>query len=381
MEKNAVTPSEIVELASHRIWPAISLYLPTARAGPEVMQGHIRLKNALVTAEQRLVSHGMRGTLARDLLAPAAELVANTDFWNNRLDGVAVFIAEGEFRAYHLPFPVPEALSVSDVFYLRPLIPALHQVPLFYALVLDKKHVRLIRCRVSKATEVKVPNLPESYEAFHALDYSEKQLQSHSVGHGGMITHGAGDKGAEEKGRLQRFCVAIDHAVCEHLNPEHPPIVLFATQEEIDTYVRVSDYPNLLEPSVVGSPKMLELPEEVRAAASGLLSQKADEKKTRVLSEYRRMAGTGFTSQQVEDIVLAAAGGRVDSLVIDPGSKAWGSADTSLARVEVHQAPVEDDVDLINMAMLETLNTSGKVYEATHMETGSESPMVAVYRY
>ncbi|MBA2486650.1 MAG: hypothetical protein H0V35_11235 [Nitrospira sp.] len=47
--------------------PAVFIFLPTHRAGPEIQQDPIRLRNLLKQAESRLITEGSRSVNAREL--------------------------------------------------------------------------------------------------------------------------------------------------------------------------------------------------------------------------------------------------------------------------------------------------------------------------
>ena len=73
----------------------VSIYLPTHRAGSDIQQDPIRLKNLLRRAEESLGAGGMRGAAARELLQPARELIDDRAFWHYQGDGLALFVAPG----------------------------------------------------------------------------------------------------------------------------------------------------------------------------------------------------------------------------------------------------------------------------------------------
>jgi hypothetical protein len=60
--------------------PAVSIYLPTHRAGREIRQDAIRLRNLLSTAAGRLGPR-LRGPEIADLIEPARRLVDDESFW------------------------------------------------------------------------------------------------------------------------------------------------------------------------------------------------------------------------------------------------------------------------------------------------------------
>src|SRR5680860_777342 len=67
-----VTADMFDSLINVQAAPAVSIYLPTHRVGPEIQQDPIRLRNLLQDARGRLAAEGMRGPEADALLRPVA---------------------------------------------------------------------------------------------------------------------------------------------------------------------------------------------------------------------------------------------------------------------------------------------------------------------
>ncbi|TAH59772.1 MAG: hypothetical protein EWM52_10365, partial [Methanosarcina mazei] len=100
----------------------VSIYMPTWRYGSEAGQSRIQLKNILKEAEERLVSMGYGGREAAELLKPCTLLLDDALFWQKQDKTLALFISESSFKHFRLPITSEETLSVSNKYYLRPLI-------------------------------------------------------------------------------------------------------------------------------------------------------------------------------------------------------------------------------------------------------------------
>lgn len=384
MEYTGITRQEIVELGQTSSDPAVSIYVPTARTGPEVMQSRIKLKNLITQAENHLVDRGLRRTLAIDLLKSAAGLDQDEDFWNKRLDSVALFIGPSLFKAYHLPFTSPEFIEVSNRFNVRPLADVLTKCLCYYVLALDKNNVRLVHFDYGQPQEVHVPNMPLSIDEFIKLEYAAKDLQFHSAGRagqvGGVISHVAGDQGVDPKDRLHRFCLAIGHAVEKRLANSKEPLALVGTEENQAFYRAVSRYPHLLEKGAVQTPKMLN-GNGLREAVAPIIREFEDKPRVAAAAHFSEMAGTGLTSEQLEDILPAAQDGKVDVLFIRSQATAWGVYTPETHELRIHEKPGVGDVELINQAALATLHNSGVVYPAGAAQPAFTGPVAAIYRY
>src|SRR5687767_13326765 len=96
----AVNEQVIQQLLEPQYGLCISIFMPTAIAGPDTAQGPVRLKNLLGAAEQRLADWGTRRSEAATLLDPAAELIDNSEFWRHQGAGLAMWLSgEGQWRS------------------------------------------------------------------------------------------------------------------------------------------------------------------------------------------------------------------------------------------------------------------------------------------
>jgi hypothetical protein len=381
MVYDGITRQQILDLIPEACDPAISVYVPTARAGADVMQGRIKLKNLLVQAENLLVDRGMRRTLAIDLLKPVADLDNDPNFWNDRLDAVAFFLRPGWFEAFHLPFSTPEFLHVGDRFYVRPALQTLNQCRLWYVLALDKNHVHLVRCGLRRASEVHVEGMPESMDSFVSVEHGEKRLQFHTAGAAGragsIISHGTGDKGVDHKERLNRLALAVARSVEAHLMGSTEPVALAGTEEFQDSFRAVTKLHNLLDRGITRSPKLLE-PLDLKAESEAIIRDHADAPRLAALAHYAEMAGTGLTSHQLDEILPAAVQGKIDMLFTRSDAAAWGPFNGG---VTVRDEPLVGDQELLNEASLITLQNSGSVYPFQKSELAISEPIAAIFRY
>ena len=364
----------------------VSIYLPTARKGVDVLKGPIALRNILAAAEQQLIESGMRPTLARDYLAKAQLLSYDADFWAKRSDSIAIFIGPETFEAVHMSFGVPEVFGIGNRFNILPLIPLLAKCDSFYALALDKNEVRLIHCTPETATEVEVPMMPKSMEEFIAFDHPEKHAQAHMGGApgrtGSFIQHGAGDRGVDPKERLNRFCIEIDHAVTKFLNSGNKPLVLAGTEEVQSAYRSVDKYKKLVPVGITQSLKTLKL-EDIRNRSQEIADAYLDAPRQEAVGRFKALGGTGLASLQPEEILASAQDGRVDILFTSqPSETPWSLAGGHAADHDIESLEKANrNNELANLAALATLSSHGKVFRVFPDEIRVEGPVAAIYRY
>ena len=116
--------TDLEELVTMEVQPAISIYLPTHVAGREGRQDPIRLKNLLSAAAERLGA-SRRLPKINALLPLAQRLVEDGAFWRSQhheQQGLAIFRAPGFDRVHQLPIAVPEEMMLGSHFHIKPLL-------------------------------------------------------------------------------------------------------------------------------------------------------------------------------------------------------------------------------------------------------------------
>lgn len=352
--------------------PCVSITIPTYRTGADRLEAPIRLKNRLAEAEKLLSAEGMRPTEARDLLEKAYGLVEDTSFWLHQGDGLALYVAPHFMRYFWLPMEVPELTTVGDTFQVRALIPMLEVHP-YYVLKIDPQGPQLYRVQGRNIVDIHVPDMPESLDAVVGIDYSEKQRQMHSAGPvgqaGSTISHGSGDRAADDKNRLLRFCERVDRAICQTLSDVVSPIVLVGDEPTTSIYRNCSHYPNIHAQTVREDLKTAtreSLLEKTRAVMEPIASRREDAERKR----FAKMAGTGLTSDDLGTLVRESEHGRIDVLFVNRELHKWDP-----------NAPKGHKQDLINRLEVETLRNSGKVYELEPEEMPAPTAAAGIYRY
>ena len=167
-------------LVDARTFPAISVYMPTHRVGPEIQQDPIRLKNLVGRARKVLVEEsGMRGPEADRLLEPIAHLVADSDFWQHQDEGLALFLSAGRLRSFRLPVSFEEHLAVGDGFRVKQLLEVVNSGERVYVLALSRQRVRLLLATRFEVGEIDLGELPTTMSEALQHEDLERQLQFH----------------------------------------------------------------------------------------------------------------------------------------------------------------------------------------------------------
>ncbi|TVP59943.1 MAG: hypothetical protein EA343_18715 [Nodularia sp. (in: Bacteria)] len=369
--------------------PCVSLYMPMQKAGPEIRQNPIRLKNLIREAEERLYAMGMRHTEAIDFLQPAKEL-DTTDFWQNQSNGLAIFISPQMFRCYRLPMEFQELVVVSHRFHLKPLLHLINSDGKFYLLTLSQKDIKFFEGTAYSLNEVEVANMPRSMDEALMEDDIQKGVQhriatprggtSNSFQQPGDV-HGQGspDRDKHQEGILQFFHI-VDRAVHEKIRGQNVPLVLMGVEYLFPIYQEANTYPHFVESGISGNPEVMK-PEALHKQAWPIVEPLFHENQQSAMALYQQQAGTGKTSSDIQEIVSATYCQRVDSMFVPIDMQIWGKFNPDTMTVDLHTEPEPDDEDMLDFAAIQTFINGGKVYTIDSEQMPNGTPVAAIFRY
>jgi hypothetical protein len=378
---------ELRELSQPSDGPGLSIYMPTHRAGSEVQQNPIRLSNLLREAENQLISLGMRTPDARDFLEPIFRLQRDGFFWRQEAsDGLALFLSPQLFRSYRLPFRFAEVVKVSQRFHLKPFLGLLSGDGRFYVLALSQKMVRLIRCTRFACEEVELEGVPKSMDEALKDEYAQRQLQFHTGtqasagGRRAAMFHGQGVGIDDNKTNILRYFMQINDGLRGILKDESASLILAGVDYLLPIYKDANTYPHLFEQGITGSPEDLST-EELHSKAWAYMQSYFQQEQEDALGKYRRLAGTGLTSDDINSIVPAAYFGRVETLFVSPELQLWGAVDPHSREPRLHEQELPGDNDLLDVAAIQTFLNRGAVFTVDVEGIPGNQPLAAVFRY
>lgn len=369
--------------------PCVSIFLPTHRAGPEIRQDPIRLKNLLREANERLEELGRSPEAAEQFLSDALGLLDHQDFWRHQLDGLAVLVGPGVFETYRIPAELEELVIVGPRFHLLPLLPHLESDRRFHVLALSQNRVRLYEGDDEELRELDPEDIPEELRDVVGYDFEQRSLQFHTAtgvpSRGGTqrssMFHGHGDAKDADLAELQRFVRRVDDGVLRLVGSPPPPMIVAAVERVAVAYRNVSDHPNLVDETVEGNPEAVALP-DLHQRSLEALDDEAPDVAAEAIARYRALGPSSErTAASVEEIVPASEAGRVEILLHTPEARCWGRFDEETRQVETRDEPRDDDEDLVDRAEVLCLLQGGRVLRVPAAEIPSDGPLAAVYRY
>lgn len=388
-----LTKNDLKVLVEKQNGFCVSIFMPTHRTWPETQQEPIRLKNLLRTAEEYLVRSGLRTPEARKLLEPPQIFFTDTSFWRYQSDGLAIFLSPHIFRYYRLPLKFEELVVVTQRFNIKPILPLLSSEGRFFILALSQNNIRLFQGTQYSISEVNLEGdgIPTSIS--EALKYTdiEKQLQFHTrttpfTGESPMVSERAGmffgqreDIDKARKNILEYFN-KIDKGLHELFRNEKAPLVLAGVDYLLPIYRETNSYPYLIEQGITGSPREVS-EKDLQKQAWDIVQPYFQKAQEDAAAKYRQFSNTEHASHNMEEILIAAKQGRVESLFTAVGIQQWGRFDPDTNGVLFHQKEETGDEDLLDLAAVLTLLKGGAVYAVEPEKVPDASLLAAVFRF
>ena len=381
---------ELKNLVQNSQYPCVSLYLPMEKIGGDTRQNPIRFKNLIREAESRLDELGLRHAEVVNLLQPVMEL-DKTDFWENQVQGLVIFISPNLFRYYCLPISFPQLVVVGNNFHIKPLINLINNDGKFYILALSQKNVKFYSGTRYKLNEVEVENMPHNLAEILLEDEFQKGVQ-HRIGiargatsaaqHPGSV-HGQGspDREKHEEDILQ-FCYAVDGALREKLRGEKAPLILAGVEYLLPIYHQANTYPYLQETGISGNAETLKT-EELNHAAWEIIAPLFQQEYQNLMAVYLQLAGeeSSKIANDIKAIIPDAYYQRIDTLFVPIKQHIWGKFDLENSTVELHPEAEPDDEDMLDFAVIHTILNGGKVYTLEPEAMPSGVKVAAICRY
>jgi len=384
----SVMRKQLDELTRHAAENSVSLWMPTHRAGSDIRQDPIRLKNLLGRAAEQLAELGVRPADARERLSPLREKTEDEGFWRQQAEGLGMLLGEGEPKMVRLPAPAPEIVTVCEHFHVKPLLAAMRKDKRFYILQLSEQTIRMLRAGRYDSEPVPLAGAPENFAEFMRFDDPERHVEFHSgtaehqpAADRPAAFHGQGADAAEtEKKKLADFCRRIDHAVSKALQDETAPLLLAATEPLQGIYRRVSACAQLDTRVIAGNPDIASDEDMHRQGVELLAEDLARPVRTAVQKYYQAKSAEAATSD-LEEILRAAGVSAVDTLLVASDRQVWGRFNAETGAMAPHESQAPGDEDLLNLAAIRACGSGANVLAVPGEDVPDGAPAAAVLRF
>ena len=381
-----LSKEEFAELANYQSEPYVSIFIPTHRSGVAVneKQDIIVLKNQLQEAQKQLQQKGMTKDEAAQLLQPGFDLLNHETFWNNQLEGLAMFIAQDFVKTLTLPLTVKEELFINSSFYVSPLMPILTSNEQFYMLVFSKHVSHYYLGDAFGMQEMEVEGLPQGVDdVIHFEEKSKRQLFRGGGTAPGMPAnfHGHGSGQADETEYIIQYLKELDQTLwTEVLANEHKPLILVAVDNLVALYRQNSHYKHIYEEAIIGNYERedkLTLWEKAREKLAPYFKPVHND----ALQNYYNQIATPLTSSIPETVIPASYYSRISDLFVQKDVHIWGTFNETDNVLTIHNEKQDDDECLINKAVVKTVLNGGAVHILDAEKMPKESVIAAFMRF
>ncbi len=331
--------------------PCISIVLVER----EARDARIAFKQALSHVCTKLLASASKHEVA-SLLAPL-EAAAESTIDSSKEPATFILLRSPDIcESFRTRYPVGQPIAaVGDCFRLRPLLALASKHLEFCILALRLNDTRIFKCTDQVCEAVRFPKKAATEAAGFIPGASQSSIRAEPV-------H---DRDHSEN-HLGHFYREVDRDVNALLKDRHPPLVVVGVEHEVALFHRLTTYPACVEPGIRGLPGHLGDNEMYRQALQ-LIRSVTTGPVHRALERFDKEVGTGHASANVQEIVNAAATGRVEHLFL-------------LENGTVPSAEGGED-DLLDTAAVETLRHGGDVHTLLETNMPSGGLVCAIFRY
>lgn len=381
-----INEQEFKKLSGHNAEPCISIFIPTQRAGKEVLEEKNKkhLNSQWTEIKKKLKEEGTDEKTIEKIGKPINDLIENRDFWRHQSDGLAVFASEDFFESYTLPIKFEAYHYISNEFYVKPLVPAMTGDGRFNVLAIQLGDVKFYEASKYSITPVEIDDLtPNRLQDRVGYDYKERALQFRTQDEGGEKTqfHGHGGSERDEKEEAKQFFRAVDQGLKDYLNKEKLPLLVFCQDYLFPIYKDANTYNHLFDKVIAGNPNDTDLM-GIHARAMDIFEPYLNETRDKKIEKYKELSSTENTTSALSDIIPAVYQGKVDTLFIENRAEVWGNYHEDEMKVDFSDEPTDGDISLLNLAARKTIEMGGKVYLVEHeFMPQKKSKMNALLRF
>lgn len=360
-----MTIDEIISLHEQKDYPSVSILIPTHRTFPENQQDHIRVKNKVNEAIERLKSDNI-GKNANGIVDNIKNLESEINYKHTK-SGLAIFANNHTSQKYYLPFEVAERVIIDHTFATRDLLFSYNRSPQYYVLALSEKPTRFFSGQGNSISEIKTDGFPAFYN--DGIDMP--------------LPGGRGiNKSAYRDETMKQFFRGVDKFIAPFLKDSKAPLVLLGIERNISFYNDVTSHKENIIGERNGSyDKATE--SEIADIIKDITKQGFDNLRGKIISSIDAYEGAKKLGQGIDECWRLNKEGRIETLIVeeDYHTSAKISEDgLGLEIVETHDSPeiLEDAVDeLIENVLLK----KGNVIFADKGKLEKYGKIAALLRY
>jgi hypothetical protein len=192
--------------------------------------------------------------------------------------------------------------------------------------------------------------------------------------------HGQGGREDVAKDDLLEFFHIVDRALRKFLADEQAPLVFAGVEYLFPIFKKACSYKCLAVDSIEGNTDTWD-DQQLHNAAWAIVGPVFEKQRVDAVARSHRVAGTDYGLLQLDRVLQACRLGQVATLLIDPQQSCWGTFDPEVGIAHIDGEPRPGNEDLLNLAVVQTVQKSGKVFPAAANELPDGSAVAAVLRY
>ena len=331
----------------------LTLMMPTERAGREVRENPIRLRNLLDVAFEQLQDAGsLAADEAEEWLLPLRELHNDAEFWQEQADSLLILLDAERLDIFRLDADLPEKTYVDANWDLVPLIDELSHDGQFHLLTFSPNKVRLFRTDGTRIAQLDPGDMPVNEDDLYEDRDHQTQLQFAGQGTDKVSYHGHGGDSHADDVQLERFARAVVDGLEERIPaPARQPLLLATVADNAPLLRSILNWDPVVEATIEGNPDHLDAGQLVEAGHEAITSwnARASEDLLGRVDDARSSRRAVFDSTE---IAAFAEQGRLASVLVNRDS-------VDLA------APASDaNYNQLNAIVVNTLANGGEAHFA-----------------
>ncbi len=363
--------------------PCISLYQPTHRYSPGNKQDPIVFKNLIREIENSVKQKYQKNDLI-SIMKPFYQIEEEKSFWNNTLDGLAIFANPNKCIVHKLYRPVKELAVVADSFHIKPLIRIFQSVDKYHLLGLSSNDFALYEGNRDGFEEIEIaPETPKTIKEVLGKQHTDSFLTHGSYGDAGgpAMYHGHGGKKDEFEKDIEKFFRYVDRFVLENYSkPSKLPLILVSLKEHHSIFKKISHNSYLMEEGIKGSYDSFDM-EQLTEKAWEIIEPIYLEKTQNLVNSFENAKANSSGSDDLAQITSATFENRVETLLIEAGKIIPGKIDSNTGKIESGNIKDPDFDDVLDDLAELVLKKRGEVAVIPKDKMPSNTGVAAIYRY
>lgn len=378
-------------LETNHVYPSVTIYMPTTNTfSPEhLKENQSRFKNLFIEALKELDQIDKHNRFNFKFEEWCLDLLENKDFWNHTTEGIVFLAREGRFEYFHLPIDTQEYVSISDNFYLAPIIGIVENSQPYYLLSISKQDPKIYYGDMYglSSTDIELPkdvntalNIDERHQK--SIQYSSNNSSTNSSrnsmyhGHGG-----AKDIGDED---LIHFYRIVEKEIRKSID-KSLPIVLSGTSHEVNLFKANTKLPKLCASSIERRYHENDIDKLTKQAQGIIDCEYVEPKHNKLIQNFSNLFSKSNNRKATNKIALVnddAEHGRVDTLLLGMIEETKDTIRETKHAVKKIVFPSDQGLSkLINHAAQATYEKGGKILSTTKSKIPSDTPIIAINRY